>query len=382
MEKKRVAILTCYAGNRNYGGLLQAYALQRVIEERAESCIVLQYKANRKKYIWNRMRSLGLKKTFYILKIKVKSKIHMQSREYREGIEKRNAKFEIFEKMIPHSRAYNDETISESVRESDIFVCGSDQIWNPALWNENYFLDYVPDGKKKFSYAASVGKVDLTRKEMEYLRAHLASLDEISVREETLQKLICEEIKMPAALVLDPTLLLTECEWRKIMRKPDGCPSKYIFLFSLGDNEERKKQIYGYCRRQGISVVAIPHLQAGYKKEDERYSDVRLYDIGPQEWIYLIANAECVFTDSFHGTAFCINFKKEFYCFERNGDNIGIERQLGLLKLLHIENRVCGEKIERSGIDYSVAERILSEMRSHSIDFLEHALFGAREKGK
>ncbi|MCI9173718.1 MAG: hypothetical protein HFH49_02065 [Lachnospiraceae bacterium] len=61
MEKK-AAILTCYKGNRNYGGLLQAYALQKVIEERKNSCVVLQYGANRKRYLWNRVRSLCIEK--------------------------------------------------------------------------------------------------------------------------------------------------------------------------------------------------------------------------------------------------------------------------------------------------------------------------------
>ncbi|MCI9173719.1 MAG: hypothetical protein HFH49_02070 [Lachnospiraceae bacterium] len=73
------------------------------------------------------------RKAFRILKIKMLSKLHLCRKEYREGIRKRNVRFAAFEEWIPHSRPYGEKTIAEAAEEFDLFVCGSDQIWNPAL---------------------------------------------------------------------------------------------------------------------------------------------------------------------------------------------------------------------------------------------------------
>ncbi len=375
---KKLAIYTLYKDNRNYGGLLQAFALQKVISGLGYTCQVITYVPNRIKYIINRLFHVGIKKSLRIIFMKIAERRQKRDELYRTNIWKRNALFRKFEEDIPHTCTYNEKTIQKCGVEYDAFICGSDQIWNPALWCGASFLNFVPEGKLKIAYAASIGKTELTKIEKKYMKRMISNLDYIAVREETAKDLLEKITEKNVEVVIDPTLLLSKNDWMKNMKKPEGCPERYAFLFSLGKDEQRKKQIYQYCREQKITLVVIPHLQNGYKEEDVKYSDIQLYEVGPFEWIYLIANAEIVFTDSFHGTAFSINLNKEFLCFGETKDKTRIGRLENLLNLLDIENRILGSVEEmllpREEINYKKVNEKLEFLRGKSMFYLKNAI--------
>ncbi len=339
---KKVGIITIYHNNRNYGGLLQAYALRQSISNLGYKCDIIDYTQNAASYKFSRMCNLGLKRTFEVVRNKVLTKIQYRRHPaLKKSIDLRNGCLHSFEASIPHTATVHDDGIEAKAAEYDILVCGSDQIWNPGLWSPSMFLDIPKFSGKRLSYAASIGRNQLTTKEQDYISKHAQGLNHISVREKSAEKMLKQILKKEVITVLDPTFLINPDEWKAFARKPEGVSEKYVFSFFLGNNESAKKMIYDTFSKE-MPVITIPHLQTGFKAEDEKYSTIQLYKVGPREWVWLILNAQAVLTDSFHGTAFSINLNKEVFSFPKGSkeDKQSINSRLSdLLKMCGIENR-------------------------------------------
>ena len=156
----KVGILTLYYENINYGALLQAYALQKTIENLGYLAEQISYALN-SGYPNERLKE-QLKPLIDIYR-------HLKHREwhrYRDPYEKIIYKFA---DEIPHSKKVTAKNISSLNKKYDIFVCGSDQIWNPIGWQSILFLDFVNKGKKKIAYAASVARDYLSDNEIEFV---------------------------------------------------------------------------------------------------------------------------------------------------------------------------------------------------------------------
>ena len=380
---KKVGIITLYKNNRNYGGLLQAYALNEVITQFGFSSEIINYEQDKKTYRLNRFRNLGVNRTLEFMRNRFKTELQYRLKpELKNNVSLRNKWLHDFEVEIPHSETVSDSDIATQTAHYDYLICGSDQIWNPGLWSPVMFLDIKGFSGKRISYAASVGRGFLTDKEKDYIREHISVIDAISVRETSAAKLIQPLTDKKVEVVLDPTLLLKKDDWQKFARKPDNLPENFVFSFFLGDNGKIKKRIYDMYRGD-ISVVTIPHLQTGYKGEDEAFSDIQLYKIGPREWVWLILNAEKVFTDSFHGTAFSVNLGKDFYSFPKGSNNDSQSINSRLMDLLHIcktEGRFVNdinnlEKIVGASVDWVSVDQTINKKRAESIDFLNMNLY-------
>lgn len=378
---RRVGIITIYKNNRNYGGLLQAYALQRAISQMGYDSEVISYCQSRRMYMVNRLRNLGVKRAIEYVCNQIITIIACFNKKRKAGIQVRNRRFREFEQSIPHSAAVSDNSIHEVVSDYDILVCGSDQIWNPGLWSPVMFLDIPQCTQKRFSYAASIGRSQLTDSEKKYLLDHIGTLQSISVRENKAKEIIASLVEKPITTVLDPTFLLSKEDWQTFAVKPKNCPEEYVFSFFLGRNKQFQKAIKQFFDGK-LPIVTIPHLQSGYKRENEQYSDIQLYDIGPREWVWLVLNAKCIFTDSFHGTAFSINLQKEFFCFgkgkEKDCHSIN-SRLLGLLEICGLQDRFVTEANDlpqRTGIpiDYAEVQENLEPNLKVSYSFLLDAL--------
>ena len=371
----KLAIVTLYKKNRNYGGLLQAHAMQKLFSEGSAEAELISYIPQKNNYIYSRIRNLGVCKTLKIAAHKIQTKLYMvMHRDVRRKIQIRNKKFEAFEQSIPHSRDYTDATIEECKDKYDIFVCGSDQVWNPALWNDVYFLAFAPRHSIKVSYGASIARERLTPAEIRYMQQRLKSYTVISVRESNAKNLVEALTDRSVQVVLDPTLMLNQTYWTQYAQRPKACPKEYVFSFFLGqDNKNIMRSIYEECRKKEIVVVTIPHLQTGYKKSDIQYSDLQLYDVGVSEWLYLMEHANYIFTDSFHGVAFSINFNKQFSCFGKNkeGDRYSENSRLNsLLSMLDLTTQMQNENIICNHIDYDKVNDKLERLREQSYDFI------------
>ena len=377
--RKKAAIYTLYKGNRNYGGLLQAYALQKKIEEYDYECSLISYTDKRHQNIFNRVFRIGISGVFKICLRKFKNVLCLRKAEYQREEELTINAFQKFEHSIPHTKEFAPANIKECGMDYDVFITGSDQVWSPNCWNDTAFLKFVPKDKIKFSYAASLGSAILSSKEKEFIRNGLRGFDAVSVREKNVQELIQQLTDKKVKDVLDPTLLIEGKEWKQLMEKPERDLSDYAFMYSIGQNKTAKKQIYNFCKKNNMKVVTVTHLQTGYKREDIKYSDIQLYAVSPLQWVWLIAKAKMVFTDSFHGTAFSINLNKKFYCFGETGNKTRIERIESLLKQLGIENRILTQfLVEENEINYEEVNKKLEDLRKKSCDYISCVLKGGK----
>ena len=173
--------------------------------------------------------------------------------------------------------------------------------------------------------------------------------------------------------VLDPTLLLKEEDWMKIERKYD-VPEKYILCYCLGE----KKEVRAFAKQLGKAHnIPVFYIPSNYR--DLLYGNT-LFGVGPLEFLYLFRHATYICTDSFHGTIFSINFRKNFYSFykrkggRQSGDNSRIFQILNEFSLI---NRLKDDKFEEElDIDYkNIIDDYLEQEREHSFSFLKQILY-------
>lgn len=380
---KKIGIVTLYKNNKNYGGLLQAYSTQYITSKLGYDSEVLNYETNLKNYKKNRIKNLGLRKSFIILTKKINTKIHLLNKKTKHKIDLRNKKFSMFENEIKHSNLLNDQNIDTYINKYNYLICGSDQVWNPGLWNNVLLLNINSYKGKKISYAASLGRAYLSNEEKNILKKQLNTYDAISVREKSFEIMLKKIIDKNVQTVLDPTFLLTKNDWNFFSKPVDSLlGKKFVFCYFLHKNTLAKKSIKNFCLKNNLIIVNIPHLQNTFYKYDEKFGDIKLYDIDPHNWVWLIQNSEFVFTDSFHGTAFSINNNKQFISFAngKNSDKKNINSRLyDLLNLFSLENRLVTDfksinKYFNEPINYETINQKVIDLRQKSLCFLETSL--------
>lgn len=220
---------------------------------------------------------------------------------------KRWARFEAFDnRYIKFSRNRMDDPLLNETK-FDLFVIGSDQVWNPTfdLNGDNEYLPQVSK-QKKCSYAASFG-VEAIRSNREHIAALLSDIELISVREDAGADIVEDLIGFRPPVVLDPTMLLSADQWNQVARRPKmAVPVRgYILKYVLGENVSDSNALIA----AGETDCPIIDLQD------------RSLPVGPAEFVWLIAHARYVCTDSFHASVFSTLFHTPFAIFERVSAN-------------------------------------------------------------
>lgn len=370
----KIGILTHYYQSRNYGGLLQAYALCEVIKDMGIDVEQISYdrfsqKKNLKSYV-----RLYLKKIRDIICYPQELIIHKKIQQRVEALES-------FEKSIPHSRVYSDENINQSVDLYDGFIVGSDQVWHPNVFCKGYLLSFVPGTKLKLSYAASVAKDELTEEQRQVLKSALQDYTAVSVREEQAVSLLKAVSPVDIEWVLDPTLLLSRQKWSLLCSKCE-INEPYLFCYFLGDEKHPRYLAREYAAAHNLKVVNLPHLMGHYRKCDVCFADIEKYDVSPGQFLSLINNASCIFTDSFHAMIFAGIFQRQYFVFDRGEFENMSSRIYSLGELYKAEERFCdtSEKQQMEylesiqAIDYSIELSMLERMKEKSLNFLEYNL--------
>ena len=198
-------------------------------------------------------------------------------------------------------------------KEYDVFIVGSDQVWNPKITNNdaNYFLDFLENDEKKYSYAASFGISKWEDSYMLDIKKLLKSFKLISVREKTAKNIIYSKLERKIFVNIDPVFLLTKDNWMNFVNKSITKQKEYILVYTVGN----PKYVYEYAKNLS-KKYNYEILNIRYKislKNKSLNIGHTLYDIGPDEFVSLVANAKCIVTNSFHATAFSIIFNKDFY---------------------------------------------------------------------
>ena len=372
---KKTAILTLYYHNYNYGGLLQAYAMQKTITKLGYEAEQICYKLESGYDGWNPIKA-SIKKPVACLYHRVKYG------KWFDQYTVRQKKFEAFAETIPHTEVVTAQTISELSNQFDCFVCGSDQIWNPIGWQPILFFDFLPDDKKRISYAASIARDELTEEEYAFMEPYLDKFSAISVREKNSADMLNRKFpKLNVQAVPDPVFLLAEEEWRTLIPKVNEKKDPYIFAYFLGENEENRQKAIQYAEDRKLKIRFASYFDYAQSGWDKKQPELVAPPMGVDEFLQDIANAELVLTDSFHAAAFSSILKTPFYAlprFKAQDKTSMNSRILNLVQELEIPERYTEEldtQYEWRESEWKNIESNLLRMKDCGLNYLQKALY-------
>lgn len=387
MEKKKIGVCACY-NTKNYGSMLQSLATGIKLESLGYDYEFIRY--SRKLTPQLMVRSVGRIPEMVTAKLKSRKRQKEFARfpDVSAGVKTRNQCFDTFmnqtfTKMSPQYDTFDE--LQKAAANYSAFLVGSDQLWRPQGYSTGFYnLMFVPNNIPKIAYATSFGVSQIPKSKKKIAKTFLNRIEHISVRELRASEMVKELTGRDVPTVVDPTLLFTGEEWKKIIEEKSAAEvkEKYIFCYLLGSNPNHRKWVNELKAKTGFKIVTIPHLDE-FVEEDVEFGDYRLFNVGPAEFVNLIRFAEYVCTDSFHGSVFSILNHKRFVTFNRFDDaskNSRNSRIESLLRQTHLESRRMvseNQKITetvQSEIDYEQVEKYLSDMRDKSVAYLEDAL--------
>jgi len=370
----KIGILTIFTNNHNYGGMLQAYALQRVIRNMGYDAVTINHRYGKNPIYPNLLARCRQYSFSQII-----SKIREKRLERRGGdliadkLTKRNKLFATFSKeyIVQSKMYYNAEAIGNDYQ---ILLVGSDQVWNPNVICPLLMLD-IPTKARKVAYAASIGRGVLTKREKTYMTPRIKAFNHVSVREQS-AKVLLNDIE--CTVVLDPTLLLDKKQWEEITAERI-IAAPYVLMYSFSDCH-MKSEIKHYWEQQGRKVIFIPYAKQAYNEFDSHCDMEPMWYVGPREFLSLVRYADHIYTDSFHGMVFSILFEREFTVYERNrrsGSKVSMNSRIyDLLETFGLQNRLSRANFvnPNGAIDYKIVTNLLKTKRAESIIWLKNAL--------
>ncbi len=381
--KKKVGILTIHDAP-NYGACIQAFALYKYIELKGFDCELIDLRRpEHNDYIPTKKFELYCTKRAsykHRLKLAVMQLLNRSPiQRYYVYSPAAKEKFDKFNEQIKMSKPYRGiEELYGNPPEYDLYVTGSDQVWNPSqpYCLEPYFLTFVRNGKPKISYAASIGIDKLTKKEKADFNNWLSSYIAISVREQQAKSILESFTEYEIEQVMDPTFLLPLSFWTSLAIAPK-VSKPYILLYSIKYNPILLRFCIRLSKESGLQLIYLEQIQpevtnAEYMPET---------DAGPEEFLGYIENAEMVITNSFHGTVFSIIFAiKNFYSYIAPNNNRG-SRIVDLLSMCQLSNHILSEELNETfsqlnsnTIIWGKVNELLQVERQKSSCFMERCL--------
>jgi hypothetical protein len=330
---------------------------------------------------------------FFVKRIikKIQKRIYAKTTRLRENRFIVFSKNHIAEKDYDLSAMYSPPSFPAKF---DFFVVGGDQVWNPFfrytyIPESVYFLPFVGNDQSAFMFSTSFGiskdafftKVTETPGLLDSYRNALSRMAFISCREEAGVE-ITRNLVGRGEVLIDPTMVLTQEEWFSIAKEPDFLNSRlknrdgYVLLYFLGNLPRLlKKRIKKLCEDKNLALITLNDL-----------TDKKAYITDPAEFVYLIAKARTVYTDSFHGVVFSILLETVFFVFERSGYKVNMLSRIDtLLRKFALEKRLIQDikgfypEDENLSMDYLKSREILLKEREKAIHYLKMA-FNKAEK--
>lgn len=360
----RICILT-QPLQTNYGGLLQAYALQTVLKRMGHMTITvnqLRYLPMSVQYLSQYVKNIIKKIIGYHAPYSVDPKKNIQillqkSSDLQHFINTRIDKIDINQKLTRNFCQTNT---------FDAYIVGSDQVWRPTFSPNiyNYFLDFTAHADvKRIAYAASFGvdnwefSARQTRKTFRLVQKFNA----VSVREQSGIMLCKRYFNIDAAQLLDPTMLLSADDYRMLYGTVYAEQQTVAYILDM--SEQKQNIVNRVC-----NMTQLPQLRIGCV--NDTYQSI-------EQWLASIDKANFVVTDSFHGTVFSILFHKPFISIANSGR--GIARFQSLLDLFGLGDRLVNDpsdedinRLVNQPIDYERVELCLNEQRNNAIKFLSN----------
>ncbi len=370
---KNICVATWYNA-LNYGTCLQSYALVKVLINNGYNAYIPE---TLKYYYYDFMDHpiVSAKRIIELISKKPAKKFNKLDSEYQIRQKKINDFADKYNNIYK-IKSYSD--YKQLQKDSDIYITGSDQIWNPYIIREAFLLTFVKDNKKKVAYASSIGveKIPDFRRKL-YKRA-LSKFYEIGVREKSAQKELSELLNKDITNVLDPTYLLAKEDWENILTNnlPIEENKNYIFCYFVGENQDWVDDIKKLSHKIELPV----HIVTSEARIVPNVG-VAHADFGVEEFLTAIHNAKYVITDSFHAIAFSVIFNKNFAVYKRFKDtdkSSQNSRIYDILNLFGLENRLVSSyedlKILNIPVEYEKVNNIIKQEREKSLNFLLEAL--------
>lgn len=342
----KIGILTFHEAD-SYGAVLQAYALQQTLAKLGADSEFVQIRMPRPAA---RPQSTTGAAAIFARRMQAESK-------------KREALFSAFRQDYMHiSHAYQPADPIDD--DYDCFIAGSDQIWN--FWipgaDARYFLPFAKP-EKRYSYAASFGADALPEKAKDWAAAQLSQFQDISVREESGCQITKELTGREARVCLDPTLLPDRADWEALTQKDSAEP--YVLLFLLKYDEILVAQAKAEAEKRGVTLRTITASFMPQMGMDAWNTT------GVTDWLCAIRNAQCIFTNSFHGMVFSMIFGRGFHVQRITGELSSRNGRLEeLLSFLELSNALEGV----AEPDYDQVWKLLEPRRTASLDYLRRII--------
>lgn len=364
----KVGILT-FCNTTSYGAALQMYALYRSVEKFGHDAELLHYQ---NRWMKEERHTVAMQnKPYAVMRLKktVSAFRHRHLWRAFRG-------FEASMVCMPE-RVTSDKNALRALSDRyDAVICGSDQVWNPDITGADlsYFLNFCGARTKRISYAPSFGVEALPKDFAEAAAKELARFSSLSVREEAGQALIRDMIGKDAELVLDPTLLLTAEEWEALETAHPMAQGEYILYYPVRSAGCLWSYCEAFAERKGLKILRIGRSVKSKDTDRVKY----LFDVSPQELLFLLHHAKYVVTNSFHGTAFAINYRKNFFVELSSATNSRLSQ---IVRTFGLEEQVVREAgaVLRDTTDYKKTEELLPALRDHSLRFLREALTESSE---
>lgn len=359
---KTIGIMTIHT-TYNYGAVLQAYATQAFFRRQGYDAELINYTNPHIQEMLKLSYKQDGKWTGYI-KTFIRNTLFGRLHYYKKG-------FSHIDEVCRFSKRF--ETAKDLKNANyDVMVAGSDQLWNPLISGEIdplFFLQFGEAGKR-ISVASSMGSHRLNSSEKEEIRRYLKDFDHISVREKFAKDQLQLLTDKPIKVLMDPTLLLPREFWNKnIINRSQykGKKERYIVTYFAGGNKGTHRKIIGeYSKMLNLPVWTIQYSNYTWKESSKKILGATMED-----FVALIANAELVITDSFHGVAFSINMGTNFVALTNTENPVRVK---ALLDQLEIADRLDMTTELYRPVDYTEVTTKLQTLQKDSIDWVINAV--------
>lgn len=375
----KVAILT-QPLRSNYGGLLQAWALQKTIAEMGHEVTILNRVHNKPQIpLWRKTASWI--KNEILISIGKRKRYYNVTEELMDFSEQYVSKFRENRYLRVSPELKSNDELRRFINENpfDAYIVGSDQVWRPKYSPDlmTYFLDFVKENNnvRKIAYAASFGVDDWELTEEETRQAsELAHLfDLITVRESSGIELVEKHLNWKATNVLDPTMLLNKEDYIALVNN-STCQLKEaegnLFCYVLDTSDELTTVIRKCSEAASLKSFYCNYSVPIYRLLSEDKKELCI--VPPvEQWLKSFMDAKMVITDSFHGVVFSIIFNKPFWVV--TNINRGVARFTSLLRLFNLENRIVSN-ISELNWEEPINWRYINEKRSILASFSKSLL--------
>ena len=367
------SVIITLALSYNYGAVLQSYALAEKLKQLGVEVEIYNYN-DKKRITFNLTFKAKIKHFVWDIVKKILT-LGKKERNYK--------KFRNQYLPLTKIKYKNNLDLRKNPGEYDLYISGSDQIWNPDLfvYDTSYFFDFLPDEKRRISYSSSFGKASFNEDYKEKCGKYLKKYEKISVREASGVNIVSELCGKSAECTLDPTLLLSMEEWDNLAQKASKRAKNFngILCYVMKGDSKVVNAIEEIAQKLS-KKTSLPIMRLGLKEyEVFKYGKKGSHlTATPIDYLKYFMNAEYVVTNSFHGTAFSINFGKKFYVpinDELPPEKALHERISSLINLVGAEN--CIVKTSNmiiNDVEISHLQDKLKIEREKSLDFIKECI--------